>query len=217
MSGLIGRNVRVEVSKTLGAAINVSAITAANPAVVTYTGSGPTDGDIVVVDDDTDGMIEIQGQAARVDNQSGTSPKSFELERLDASLYSTFVGPTSVYIVTEWSTLGIARAVNQGGASTSRIDATPLILSKKKYLQGYADVPEITVDVISDPLTEASQLIEAASNANTMLVFRITMSDGSKRVFRGYVSLPSESIPNGDLVTGSFTVTQVGNRLAYAS
>jgi hypothetical protein len=211
----IGRNTRVEVQKTLATAQSLLSVTLANPAVITYSGSLTT-GDIIVIDTEIAGMTELGGQTVRVANVSA-SPSTAELESIDSSTFGALTATSSFTKVSAWSTLGIARSVNAGGTSPNRIDATTLLDSEKQYLFGQSESPEITIDAISDPLTEAALIVEAAARSNVPLAFRITMSDGSKRVFGGYVSLPSESIPLGELVTASFSVTQVRRRLAYAS
>jgi hypothetical protein len=211
----IGRNTRVEVQKTLATAQSLLSVTLANPAVITYSGS-LTNGDVIVIDDEIAGMTELSGQTVRVANVSA-SPSTAELESLSSLTFGALTATSSFQVVSAWSTLGTARSVNAGGTSANRIDATTLLDSEKQYLFGQAESPEITIENVSDPLTEAALIIEAAARANTQLAFRITMSDGSKRIFGGFVSLPSESIPLGELVTASFSVTQVRRRIAYAS
>jgi hypothetical protein len=212
----IGRNTRVEVQKTIDAAQVVTAITQANPGVITYNGAALVAGDIIVVSSAISGMVELAGQTVRVANVSA-SPSTAELESLNTTAYGALTANSSFQKVSAWSTLGIARNVNAGGAAPQRIDCTTLLDSDKQYLFGQSEIPEITIDAVSDPLTEAALIIEAAARDNTQIAFRITMSDGSKRVFGGFVSLPSESIPLGALVTASFSVTQVRRRMAYAS
>jgi hypothetical protein len=211
----IGRNTRVEVQKTLATAQALTAVTLANPGVITYGGSLTT-GDVIVISSSIAGMTELAGQTVRVANVSA-SPSTAELESLDTTLFGALTATSSFTVVSAWSTLGIARSVNAGGTAPNRIDATTLLDSEKQYLFGQSESPEITVDCISDPLTEAALLVEAAARTNTPIAFRITMSTGAKRIFGGYVSLPSESIPLGELVTASFSVTQIRRRLAYAS
>lgn len=216
MAILIGRNTRVEVQKTLATAFVVTDISKSNPGVASITGTGPTNGQVVILDDELEGMTELAGQVARAAANAG-SPTEFELESINTTNYGTFSGPSSGQTVTEWSTLGKARNVSQGTAAANRLDATVLLDNKKKFVFAQSDDPEITIDGLSDLLSEASLIIEEAAENNTPLVFRITLSDGSKRIFRGYVTLPTENIPLGDLLTSGFSVTQIGKRLKFAS
>jgi hypothetical protein len=57
--------------------------------------------------------------------------------------------------------------------------------------------------------------VEAAARSGAALGFRLTLSDNSKRLFRGLVSLPAESIPLGALATATFSATQIKRRLAF--
>lgn len=215
MGYIIGRNTRVEVQKTLSAAIPISAITNANPGVVTYFGTDPVNGDVVVIGPDVPDMSEISDQTVRVSLASPTSPSTFAMERLNTTLYGVFSGVSSFKIVTEWSTLGNAKTLAAGTVSPNKLDSTTLLDSIKRYLLGQSDTPEITVDMLSNPFLEAVELIVAAAEAGSQLAFRVTCMDGSKRVFGGLVTLPSENITTGEIATGGFSIVQVGKRLSY--
>lgn len=219
MGYIIGRNTRVEVQKTLSAAIAISAISLALPAVASYEGAvDPSNGDVIVINDDIDGMFELAGQTVRLANvSSGGSPGSIELEGIDSSLYGALSGETSFVRVTAWATLGNAKTLSAGSTSPNKKDSTTLLDRKQRYLLGQPDTPDITVDMLSNPFLEAVALIKAASLTGAQLAFRVTCQDGSKRIFGGLVSLPSENITTGEIATGGFTIVQVGDRMEYAS
>jgi hypothetical protein len=50
----------------------------------------------------------------------------------------------------------------------------------------------------------------AAARAGTSMTFRITLSNGERRVFRGVCSLPGESQGISQAATGSFKVAVKG-------
>jgi hypothetical protein len=209
---LIGRNTRVEIQATLGTAKTITAITKANPGVATSTGHGLANGDVVVLDP-VAGMVELDGQIVRVAN---VAANTFELEGIDTTNYGDFTSGEAKE-VTAWTTLGTARSVNAASTTPNKLDATTLIDSEQQLINGVTPAPDITISNLSDPLAAASVLVEAAARNNESLGFRIRMSDGSYRFFRGTPSLPSENIPLNDLVTADFSVTQVRRRLAYAA
>jgi hypothetical protein len=216
MTILVGRNTRLEVQKTVSASQVISAISNANPAVVVHNGASPASGDYVILSDTLEGMEEVTGQVGRVANPSA-SPSSFELESVDSTGYGTFSGPSSFTKITAWSTLAQSTSLEAGSAGINKLDSTTLLNSRKKNILGQPDVPDLTVNFFSDPLLEASLIVAAAADAGSILAFRCTLQNGSKRLFRGYVTLPTESITVGQLITGSFTISQVGIRLAFAS
>ena len=217
-AALIGRRVRVEVAKTIATPLVVTGLSNANPGVLSYTGTDPVNGDVVRLADDFP-VAELAGQVVRVSAVDGVA-NTFAIESIDTTSFGVYpVGTSSAATpVSVWSTLGIARTVTAGSTSPNKIDTTTLIDAKKTFVFGQPEDPEITVDVISQPLSEASQIIAKASKSNAIVPFRITfLQTGEKRLFAGYVTLPSESIPLGDVVTGSFSISQVGERLAFAS
>lgn len=217
MTVLIGKNTTVEVEQTLDNAVTVTAIKKANWTAspsgeqVTAAAHGYINGDVVVFT--CEGMTQLDGQIARVANKT---TNSFDIEGIDTTDFATFTSGT-VQRISAFYTLGVARSVQAGNVGANRLDATTLIDTEKQYVLGLSDTPEITIDMLSSPLSSAVVKLDTAARAGSNLGFRLTMSDGSKRLFRGLVTTPSESISVNELVTGSVSVTQTRRRLAYAS
>ena len=206
---LIGRNTRVEVQQTSGEAVAITAITKAAVAVVTSAAHGLANGDIVIIA--SEGMTDIDGQISKI---AAVTADSFELVDIDSTEFGDFSAGTFTK-VTAWITLGEARSLTAGSTTPAKIDATTLLDSEKQYLFGQSEAPEISVQGLSNPLGAAAKIVEKNARGNLALGFRVTMSDKSTRLFRGYVSLPTESIPLGELVTSDFSVTQIRRRMAY--
>ncbi len=83
-------NVQVAVQTLLGAAKTITAITKANPAAVSSTAHGFSDGDIVLLK--IKGMRELNWRLARVD---ASTTDAFELEGIDSTDYGTFISGTA--------------------------------------------------------------------------------------------------------------------------
>lgn len=206
---LIGRNTRVEVRSAIDEAVTITGISKATTAVVTSTGHGLANGDIVVLS--AQGMTDVDGQIAKVAN---VTANTFELTDIDSTEFGDFASGSFAKVDT-WITLGTARSLTAGSTTPAKIDATTLLDSEKQYLFGQSEAPEISVQGLSDPLASAAKVVEKHARGNVALEFRVTMSDKSTRLFRGYASLPTESIPLGELVTSDFSVTQIRRRMAY--
>lgn len=206
---LIGRNVRVEVSKTETAAKTVSAVTQASPGVATSTAHGLTDGSVGYFNAVT-GMVNLEGQAARVD---APVSNTFSLEGINTTNYPVFTAGTFVP-VSVWSTLSRAAAYDIGGGDADQIDTTVLLDVIKQNANGLLAAQTVKFDLKLDTTDEeALQLVRAAALSQAYQVYRITLSDGSQRVFRGQPSLPGENVGQGALGTGSFSVTVKGSVL----
>lgn len=203
---LIGRNVRVEISKTETAAKTVSAVTQASPGVATSTSHGLADGSVGYFNAVT-GMVNLEGQPARVD---APVTNTFNLEGIDTTNFPAFTAGTFVPI-SVWSTLSRAAAYDIGGGDADPIDTTVLLDVIKQNANGLLAAQTVKIDLKLDTTDEeALSLVRAAATSQAYKTFRITLSDGSQRIFRGQPSLPGENVGQGALGTGSFQVTVKG-------
>lgn len=206
---LIGRNVRIEVSKTEVAAKTVTAVTLANPGVATSTAHGLLDGSVGYFTGVT-GMSQLDGQAARVDT---VLTDSVALQGINTTGYPAFTSGTFVP-VTVWSTLSRAASYDSGGGAADKIDTTVLLDTIKQEANGLLAAQTMKIDLkLETTDEEALALVSAAALSQAYLVFRITLADGAQRIFRGQPSLPGENVGQGALGTGSFDVTVKGTIL----
>jgi len=207
---LIGRNVRIEISKTDAAAKVVSAVTAANPGVATSTGHLMSDGAVGYFSG-VEGMVQLEGQAARA---NAPDANTFALEGINTTSYPAFTGNADFIPVSVWSTLSRAASYNIGGGDADKIDTTVLLDVIKQEANGLLAAQTVGIDLkLETTDDEALGLIRAAALSQAYLVFRITLSDGAQRIFRGQPSLPGENVGQGALGTGSFNVTVKGSVL----
>jgi hypothetical protein len=212
MATLIARNTRLEVGTTLGTPVTVTAVTKATEGVVTAAAHGFANGDAVVFT--ATGMVELDGQIGRV---ASTATNTFNIENFDTTLAGTFTAGT-VTKVTAWATFAKAQSVEAGSTTADRRDATVLLDSAKQYVYGASDSPEITVNGLSDLNSASVKLVANAAKTNASLNFRLTFNgQAESRLFRGTTTRPGESITVDQLVTSSFSISQQGERMAYAS
>ena len=203
---LIGRNVRVEVSKTETAAKTVTAVTQANPGVATSTAHTLTDGSVGYFNAVT-GMAQLEGQAVRLNSPDANT---FQLEGINTTHYPAYTAGTLIPI-TVWSTLSRAASYQIGGGGADKIDLTVLLDVIKQEANGLLAAQTVSFELKLETLDdEALGLVRAAALSQAYLVFRITLSDGAQRIFRGQPSLPGENVGQGALGTGSLDVSVKG-------
>lgn len=204
---LIGRNVRVEISKTEAAAKVVSAVTQASPGVATSTAHALTDGSVGYFGT-VSGMAQLEGQAVRVD---APAANTFELQGIKTTNFPAFSGTANFTPITAWSTLSRSASYKIGGGEADPIDITVLLDVIKKNANGLLAAQSVSIDLkLETQDDEALGLIRTAALEQAYLVFRITLSDNSQRIFRGQPSLPGEDVGQGALGTGTFNVTVSG-------
>lgn len=206
---LIGRNVRVEISKTETAAKTVTAVSLANPGVASSTAHALVDGSVGYFNA-VSGMSQLEGQAARVDT---VLTDSFAIQGINTTAYPAFTAGTFVP-VTAWSTLSRAASYQIGGGDADKIDTTVLLDVIKQEANGLLAAQSVSMELkLETTDDEALGLVRAAAISQAYVVFRITLSDGVQRIFRGQPSLPGENVGQGALGTGNFSVTVKGQIL----
>jgi hypothetical protein len=207
MTTAIGRGVKLEIASTFGAAKNVTAVTLASPGVATSTSHGLANGTVGYWTIAA-GMVQLDGQATRVYNQS---TNAFDLQGLNTTGYSTFSGTQTFTPATAWNTLAETIGYQIGGGSPDVLDDTKISDVIKQEIVGTLPADTVQIDLLSQTYNGTTmQQIEDASIAQTNLVWRLTLQDGSVRVWRGVPSRPGESLQRQQLGTGSFQVTVKG-------
>jgi hypothetical protein len=206
MTTALGRNCKLEVALTYSAAKTVTAVTLASPGVATSSAHGLANGQVGYWTV-TGGMPQLDGQATRVYNQAANA---FDLQGLNTSGFTAFTAGTFTPVAT-WGSVAEAIGYNIGGGAADSLDDTRLSDVIKQEINGLLAADSAQIDILSPTYNTATmQAIEDASIAQTYMVFRITLADGSVRVFRGIPSRPGESLQRGQLATGSFQVKVKG-------
>lgn len=196
-----GRAVRVEVAATYNTAKPVTAVTQADPGVVTSTAHALAEG-VVGYFTGVEGMTELEGQVASVDN---SLTNSFDLEDIDTTDFGTFSGSADFVPVATWATLSAATQYEIGGAEIGQLDTTTLLDNQVQQEGGMLSVQSVTLSKFSDFQAAAAQLLIKAARKGELVVVRITLSNGERRVFRGQPSLPSESLSVNQIATSNLS------------
>lgn len=209
----IGTNVTVEVENTLAVADTATAITKANPGVVTAAAHGMSNGEIVVFDISA-GMVELDGQAVRIAN---VATDTFELEGLDTTDYSTFTAG-DFQTVSAWHTMSNAQSVSMPNPTPEEIDITTLIDKVKQKAYGLPEAPDGSIAALYDPELAATQEIRTATKANEDRVFRITWAGGQTTVFNALVSGGTGfDLAQNQAATATVNYTPVKDVMEYAT
>jgi hypothetical protein len=204
MGKIRGRNTRVEISKTFGEPLEVESVSLAKPAVVVTAAAHTLVAGRIGIFQDVTGMVQIDGQAASV---ALPSAEGMTLEGLNARRYSDFTGGNFKPVAT-WALLSDATSYEIPNAESEKLDATTLLDIITQEEAGMLGAQSVSLNGFSNTSSEAIDLINDAAIDGELMVVRITLEDGSRRVFAGTPSLPGESL----------TVKQLGtNGLSFAT
>lgn len=201
----IWSNVKIDLQSAKGVDKTITAISKANPGVVTATHDFVV-GDYILMT--VQGMIQLNGRVFRVSAISTTV--SFTLEAEDTTLYGTFTSGTANKI-TYGTSLGTVKGLTGNGGDFNFIDTTTVHDNIASQIPGLASPISYNFDNIWDVADAGLIALKSASDLKAQRAFRFTFSDGRKMLGNGYVG--ASLVPTGsaqDLVTTSATLTLFG-------
>ena len=212
-SPIVWKNVQVSMQNAISATKTITGITQANPAVVTCTAHGFSNGDIVYLE--VQGMRQVNEKAVRV---AGVTTDSFQLEGINSTLYDAFLSGT-VAEVTLGTTISTATSISASGGDFDFIDTTTIHDNAKSQIPGLPSAISFSMEHIWDAGDAGLIAMKAASDNQAKRVFKFQFGPGGKILyFAGYVGctmLPGGSAQN--LVTTQAVITMNGTPTYYAS
>ncbi len=190
----------------------ITAVTAADPPVVTSTTHGLEDGDIVTITTVV-GMTELNGKTFIVDQ---INANSFNLFDADATGYGAYVSGGQL-AVGAFNAFCDSTSFSQTGGTATEINTTTICSTRRENVLGLSDVGTAQLDYNFAHRTSTVQLgIEAANRAGTLIGLRLTLSDdGGSRVYLGRIQQLNVSGANDGIWTGSMTIRFTGDYFDY--
>jgi hypothetical protein len=205
-------NVQVAIQSVLAAADTITAITKANPGVVSSTAHGMTDGTYAKIT--AEGMHQVDSRVFRVDNAASNA---FDLEGENTTLYDTFTSGQAEAI-----TFGInmttATGLTASGGDFDFIDVTTIHDNVRKQVPGLASAASYSFECLWDPSDTALAALKVASDNQAQRAIKFHFAGGQIVVFNGYVGCTL--LPTGtaqDKVVTQVVVTMFGRPTIYAS
>lgn len=190
----------------LAATKTITAITAANPAVVTSTAHGLAEADVVQIAAVV-GMTELNGNLYVVDDPVANS---FELAGVDSSAYTAYVsGGTAAPVV--FSTFCELTGAQQQDGQADEIEVTSICSTAKEFEIGLSDSGTLNLDFNWAGNQAVQAALRAAKVSGAATAFKITFpGDGGKVVMIGYVQGTSFGGERNGVWTASATIKLTG-------
>jgi hypothetical protein len=205
-------NVQINVQTALGAAKTITAITKANPGVVTSTSHGLANGTYVLLS--IVGMFELDQVVARVANQT---TNTFELEGIDTTTYNTFVSG-SAYAITFGSSMSTAQGVNVSGGEPEFVDITTVHDNVRKRAPTVVSPMTMSIESFYDPSNAALAQLATATRTKTTRAILLTFANSTKMVGSAFVA--AAGVPTGtaqDIVKTPVSLEFQGLPTVYTS
>lgn len=176
--------VAVAVQSALSAAQVISAISKANPGVVTYVGADPANGDYVLLT--VEGMHQVNDRVFRVANVNAGG-NTFELEGENTTDFDTF-GSGEFEIVTFGTTLATLVDIAASGGEFAFEDTSTIHSDEMTQIPVASQPMAYNFSSLWDPADSGMAALKSASDARSPRCVRFTFTTGAKLVFNGYVA-----------------------------
>ena len=192
--------------------LNITAITKANPAVVSVANHGLADGDVVYISG-VAGMTEVNNEAYIV-NMLTTG--TFELMDTNSTGWGTWTSGGKVDEAS-FSNFCELTSYNRSGGSSPEIDAESLCSTAKEYEIGLPDFGTTQMDFNFAPRTTIQLAIEAFYRSGAKTAVRVVLpNSGGTMTQLGFVQQSSEQAGKSGIWSGSVTIRNTGPRADFA-
>jgi hypothetical protein len=188
--------------------IVITAVTKANPAVVTATGHGLTDGDVVKITEVV-GMTELNDGVFIADV---IDANTFRLFDVDSSAYGTYTsgGVANKATMSNWCEL---TGYNRNGGSSPEIPATSQCSLAQEFEIGLPDYGTTQVDYHFAPRTAVQVALHAAATSGEIVAVQVTLpKSGGVMTQMGFIQQESEQAAVNGLWTANLTIRNTGRR-----
>lgn len=190
----------------------ITAITQADPPVVTSVGHGLEDGDVVKIVDVV-GMTELNDELFVVSNKT---TDTFELTDVRGASYGAYSSGGEIQKVTFSNFCELTNYNRQGGAS-AEIPATSACSVAQEFEIDLPDYGTTQIDYNFAPQTAVQLAVQDYYNSGEKVAVKVTLpKSGGTMVQLGYIQQTSEQAGNGTIWTGSLTVRNTGARVDFA-
>lgn len=202
----------VSIETALAATKTITAITKANPAVVSSTGHGYTNGDIVKITGVV-GMVELNDRAFVV---AASATDSFSLSGVDSTNYTTYVsgGAAAKVTVTPVGKVEGIPTLFAGQAQT--INTTHLKSLRQETIQGLAVAGTITMTLQLEDADAGQAAMQASNEQQAEKVYTITRSDSKVACCVAFCDSFSIAAAANDVYRVNASLTLKAARTAFA-
>lgn len=197
-----------------GPEVTVTAISNANPAVVTATGHGLVKGDIVVL---TTGWLKLSGRGFRVGESADAD--TFELEGIDTTSttrYPSGVSAGTVKKVETWVNIPQITEVASSGGEQQFYQFGFLEEDEDRQIPTTKSPSTLTLTVADDPDQPFVPVVETADELKEERLQRLNLVNNDIIIYNSIASISNTpSLTRNQLMVRTITLAQQGRVTRY--
>lgn len=184
---------RIYMQSAIAAKQAISGITKASPAVITYAGADPANGNYVALVDQF-GMTEFEDALVKV-SAVDTVGNTFAAEDQNSTGYGTFASG-NMQVVTLATEIGDGTGFTINGFDQQFAEYNLLRDRITRKIPTNVSAGGIEIPMLWDPTDATAQAIRAAADSAAKLGFKVVFPDGLEMLFFGYIG--SSGMPRVD-------------------
>lgn len=185
----------------------ITAITRADPGVVTSAGHGLELGDVAKLSGIV-GMTQLNDLLVVPDNPD---TNTFELAEIDTSDYTAYVSGGIVQTV-NFAEMCELTGMNQQDGAADQTEVTTICSTAKEFEQGLSDSGTLQLDFNYAPLEATQAALRAAKKSGDAVAFRVKFpKNGGIAIMFGTVQQTSFQGQTNGVYTGSATIKLTGD------
>ena len=201
MADAVWSNVGIDVQTALSTANPITAISKAATAVVTYSGTDPANGDVVIIT--AYGMQQINRVVARIANVNAAS-NTCELEGVDSSTFDTFTSG-SMQVVALGASFITTQTVNASGGDVEYADFSTVHAAVKRRKPSSVSPMTMQLSCLYNLADPAQAELRRATKTMSTRVVRFRFASGEIFLFSANPS--ATGVPTG--ATGQAVQTPI--------
>lgn len=205
----------VSIASAYGSAITITAITNANPAVVTATAHGLTDGDLIEI---TSGWSRLNSRIVRVD---GSTTNTFELEGINTtstSLYPAAGGTGTCREITTFQQITQVLEFTTQGGEQQFVTYSFLEEDVEHQLPTVKSASSFQMTIGDDASLAWYSILSTANDDRIPRAIRIVLPSASRILYNGYVTLnKTPTLTKNEIMGLQSTVSLTSEPMRYAT
>lgn len=200
-------------STTFAATTPLTAVTNADPAVVTSVAHGYVDNDLVMLQS---GWEDINDSVVKVNQTAANTWEMVDVNTSSTTLFVPGAGVGTASLISSWVTIPQVLTISSSGGDPKYTDVNPLAKRQGLSIPVGFNPTRIELTLGHDASNANYKTMLGISRAGTKVAFRMVLSGGEQTLGYGYMAVAeTPNLSQGQVNTVRCAITMLGRSMSY--